>query len=134
LSQKVARFNKRSVSCYTMEKPSWVKDKTLAKDFETIEASRWDDYKDFQLDDGCYVLIKVLWDSHQISVAICDYKHTLLKEFRGTRAQDIWSAIFSYEQKNKLAWFKRKDHIAYLGKELKKAEIARALGYEYVQE
>ena len=117
-----------------MERPAWVKDKNIADDFEVIEAQKWDDYKDFRMDNGCYVLIKMHWDLHKIGAAICDYKHTILKEFRGTRAQDIWNAILGYEEKNNLKWFNRKDHIAYLGKELKKAEIALAMGFEYVQE
>lgn len=116
------------------ERPSWVKDKILAKDFEVIECHSLDPYKDFKTDLGCYVLIKVLFDKLQISVAICNYKHEILKEFRGKRAQDIWSSIFNYEEKNGLKWFNRKDHIAYLGKELKKAEIALILGTEYYQE
>ena len=42
--------------------------------------------------------------------------------------------VFNYEEKNNLKWFNRKDHAAYLGKELKKAEIALILGTEYYQE
>lgn len=117
-----------------MKKPAWIKDKEIADDFEVVVAPKWDDYKDFNMDDGCYILLKVLWDKHLISVAICDYKHVIRAEFQGTRAQDIWTAIFKYEEKKKLKWFNRKDHIAYLGKELKKAEIALAVGFEYLQE
>ncbi|MBI4155065.1 DUF4346 domain-containing protein [Candidatus Woesearchaeota archaeon] len=116
------------------ERPNWVKDKTYAKDFEIIECPSLDPYKDFKTDLGCYILIKVMFDTSQISVAICNYKHEILKEFRGKKAQDIWSTIFDYEEKNNLKWFNRKDHIAYLGKELKKAEIALALGTTYYQE
>jgi len=117
-----------------MDRPAWVKDKKLADDFEVIETHSWDDYKDFKLDSGCYLLIRVYRDRPSIGVAISDYEHVILKEFRGTRAQDIWNAIFTYEEKHDLKWFTRKDHIAYLGKELKKAEIALALGTEYVQD
>ncbi|MEK6935015.1 MAG: DUF4346 domain-containing protein [Nanoarchaeota archaeon] len=116
------------------ERPSWVKDKTYAKDFKIIESPSYDPYKDFKADTSSYILIKVLFDKMQISVAICDYKHEVLKEFRGKRAQDIWNAIFDYEEKNNVTWFKRKDHIAYLGKELKKAEFALIMGTEYYQE
>jgi len=117
-----------------MDRPSWVKDKKVAEDFEVIEVPRWDDYKDFQMDDGCYVLLRIYRDHHTIGVAVCDYNHVILKEFRGRRAQDIWTAIFRYEEEHSLRWFSRKDHIAYLGKELKKAETALALGFEYTQE
>ncbi len=117
-----------------MERPAWVKDKKVAETFEIITCKPWDDYKDFKMDSGCYVLIKVYSDKHAIGVAVCDYTHTILKEFRGSRAQDIWSAIFEYEEKNNLKWFTKKDHSAYLGKELKKAEIALAMGCQYIQE
>ena len=117
-----------------IERPSWVKDKKTADDFEVIEAQKYDNYKDFEMDKSSYCLIKVLWETSQISVAICNQEHVILKEFRGIRVQDICKAIFDYEEKNKVTFFKTKAHIAYLGKEIKKAEIALATGYEYVQE
>ena len=48
--------------------------------------------------------------------------------------RSIYNAIFTYSEKNKKGWFTRLDHAAYLGKELKKAEIALATGTDYVQE
>lgn len=117
-----------------IDKPAWVKDKKTADDFEVIPVKKWDDYKDFRMDDGCYVLIKLYWDTYEIGVAVCDYNHTILKEFRGRRPQDLYHAIFEYSEKNSKNWFKRLDHAAYLGKELKKAEICLAMGTEYVQE
>ncbi|MBI4149584.1 DUF4346 domain-containing protein [Candidatus Woesearchaeota archaeon] len=118
------------------ERPKWVKDKSTATDFEVIQAPPWDDYKDFKIEPtGHYVLIKILWDRAQISVAVCNKEHEILKEFRGKRAQDIWTALFNYEEKHSLQWLTKKDHIAYLGKELKKAEIALAMGNSgYYQE
>jgi len=116
------------------EKPAWIKEKSAAPDFEIYEVDVWDDYKDFKMDDGCYVLIKVYRDRHHIGVAICNYQHVILKEFRGRRAQDLYMGIFKYAEENKLTWFKRLDHAAYLGKELKKAEICLALGSDYYQE
>ena len=69
-----------------------------------------------------------------IEVAICDKKHTITHAFRGGKAQDLYDAIFEYEKKHKLKWFSRKDHVAYLGRELKKCEFA-ILGKEnYIQE
>ena len=117
-----------------IERPAWVKDKKVADDFEVIQVKKWDDYKDFRTDDSCYVLIRIYWDTHEIGVAVCDYKHTILKEFRGKRAQDIYVALFKHSDEHSKGWFKVPDHAAYLGKELKKAEICLALGVEYVQE
>ena len=118
----------------TIDRPAWIKDKKIAEDFEVINVKNWDDYKDFKMDEGCYILIRVYTDTHDIGVAICDYKHTILKEFRGRRAQDLYTAIFDYDANNNKSWFKRFDHAAYLGKELKKAEICLAVGIEYIQE
>jgi hypothetical protein len=118
-----------------MKRPSWVKDKTLAKDFEVIDCPNYDDYKDHKNDDGCYVLIKVDFEYREIHVAVCNYSHEILKLFKGKQAQDLYDAIFNYEKEHNLKWFNEKQHIAYLGKELKKAEVALALGNSgYYQE
>ena len=110
------------------ERPSWVKDKVLHKDFEEIKCPPYDDYKDHDNDNESYILIKVDFEYYQIQVAISNYKHEILKVFSGKRPQDIYNAIFKYEKEHNLNWFSNKQHIAYLGKELKKAEIALALG------
>ena len=110
------------------ERPEWIKDKTLHKDFEIIECKPYDDYGDHKNDFGCYVLIKVDFTTCEIHVAVCNYRHEILKDFKGRRAQDIYTALFDYEKKHGLQWFTEKQHIAYLGKELKKAELALALG------
>ncbi len=115
--------------------PAWIKDKKIAEDFAIYDVPRWDDIKDFIFDkEGCYVLIKIYRESHDIGVAICNQQHVILKEFRGRRAQDIYSAIFAYDREHTLGWFQVVDHAAYLGKELKKAEICLALGSDYYQE
>lgn len=118
-----------------LSKPRWIKDKSLHKDFEVIQCRPYDDYKDHKNDNSCYILIKVDFEFSEIQVAICNYQHEILKVFKGRRAQDIYHAIFEYEKENNLQWFAEKQHIAYLGKELKKAEIALALGNSgYYQE
>ncbi|HLD02529.1 MAG TPA: DUF4346 domain-containing protein [Candidatus Nanoarchaeia archaeon] len=117
------------------ERPGWVKDKKLAKDFEVIACKPYNDYLDHKNDDGCYVLIKVDYEFRELQVAVCNYQHEILKVFKGKQAQDLYDGIFEYEKKNNLEWFNQKQHIAYLGKELKKAEIALALGNSgYYQE
>ena len=115
-------------------KPSWIKDKKTAPDFEIYDVPKHDDIKVFRIDPNCYVLIKVYRESHEIGVAICNNEHVILKEFRGRRAQDIYYAVFGYSEKNDLKWFTRLVHAAYLGKELKKAEMCLALGSDYYQE
>ncbi|MBI5398321.1 DUF4346 domain-containing protein [Candidatus Woesearchaeota archaeon] len=110
------------------QRPKWVKDKQLHKDFEVIQCGQYDDYQDHKNDDGCYILMRVDFEFYEIQVAILNYQHEILKVFKGKRPQDIYHAIFEYEKKHTLSWFTEKQHIAYLGKELKKAEIALALG------
>ncbi len=117
------------------QRPSWVKDKVLHKEFETIYCKPYDDYKDHKNDSSCYVLIKVDFEFYEIQIAICNYNHEILKVFRGKRSQDLYNAVFEYEKNHNLKWFTEKQHIAYIGKELKKAEIALALGSSgYYQE
>lgn len=117
-----------------MERPAWIKEQKNAEDFEIIRNSNWNGYKDFVMDGGCYLLIKVYQDNHEIGVAICSHQHIRLKEFRGRIAQEIYHALLEYDQKNNKGWITRFEHAAYLGKELKKAEIAMALNLEYIQE
>lgn len=112
----------------TPERPKWIKDKSLHKDFTVINCLPYDDYKDHKNDNQCYVLIKVDFEFYEIHVAICNYQHEIVAVFKGRRPQDIYNAIFKYEEDHGLKWFTEKQHIAYLGKELKKAEIALALG------
>ena len=116
-----------------MEKPKWIKDKEFDEDFSIIRGN-FDAYKDWKEDNGCYVLIKVYEDTHEIGVAICGYNHVILKEFRGRIAQEIYHTIFKYSMEKGKLWFTRLDHAAYLGKELKKAEISLSLGNPYIQE
>ena len=118
-----------------IQRPRWVKDKILHPDFEVIQCKPYDDYKDHKNDDGCYVLIKVDFEFYEIQVAVCNYKHEILKVFKGKRSQEIYNSIFEYEKQHNLKWFNETQHIAYIGKELKKAEIALALGNSgYYQE
>ena len=117
-----------------MKKPKWVKKQKRHKNFEVVKAKKYHDIRDFKLDVGCYVLVKTYKKTKKIGVAICDYKHNILKEFRGENANDIYKHIFDYDKAHDKRWFNRMDHAAYLGKELKKAELSLHHGFEYMQE
>ena len=108
----------------------------LSKDYETIECPEYDSHKDFIRDpSGFYVLIKINFDRLRIEVAICNKDHQITKIFSGRKAQDIYHAIAIYEKKHDVTWFAEKTHMAYLGKELKKAEFAMVCGNNaYFQE
>ncbi len=117
-----------------MKKYVWHK-QSVSPDLEIIDCPVYDPIKDFRRDPtGAYVLIRCNIKNSFIEVSICDKKHTILKTFRGRKAQDLYYTIFEYEKKHKLEWFKRKDHAAYLGKELKKAEFGLSGKEPYVQE
>ena len=112
----------------------WYK-QSMAESFEIIDCPIYDPIKDFSRDpSGCYVLIRPSMKHSLIEAAICDKDHKIIKVFRGKKSQDVYHGIFMYEKKNKCEWFRNKDHIAYLGKELKKVEWALAGKEEYVQE
>jgi tetrahydromethanopterin S-methyltransferase subunit A len=99
-----------------------------AKDFEVINVPKFNEIEETKLDKSCYVLIKIYRETKEIGVAICNYNDIILKEFRGRKALDIYEEIFKGNYITSLS------HAAYLGKELKKAEIALEMSSEYHQE
>ncbi len=114
--------------------PGWVKKQKLDRNFRAIRVPAWDEIKDFKMDPGCYLLIKIYRDKGKIGVAICNYRHVILKEFIGKNSKDLYNFILRYDEKNKKGWITRYDHAAYLGKELYKAETALTSGRDYYQE
>ncbi|MDE2221564.1 MAG: DUF4346 domain-containing protein [Candidatus Omnitrophica bacterium] len=108
---------------------------TVSPDLEIIDCSAYDPLKDFRRDPtGAYVLIRCEGAQGVIEVAVCDKNHVITHVFRGRKAQDLYFSLFEYEKEHGTAWFDRKDHAAYLGKELKKAELALEGKGDYVQE
>lgn len=101
-----------------------------------IECFDYDPLKDFKRDPtGFYLLIRVDYDHKKIEVAVCNAKHVIVKAFRGGKSQDLYEGIFRYEKQHRLKWFADKGHCAYLGKELKKAELSLISGENnYFQE
>jgi len=117
-----------------MKKYVWHK-QSISPDFELINCPDYDPIKDFRRDPtGVYVLIRCDIENASMEVAICDKNHVIIKAFQGCKSQDLYFTIFEYEKKYQLKWFTRKDHAAYLGKELKKAEFAILNKEEYLQE
>ncbi|MFT5206425.1 MAG: hypothetical protein ACI9CF_000163 [Candidatus Omnitrophota bacterium] len=90
--------------------------------------------KDYEEDPGCYVLIRIDMQKKNIEIALCNYEHKITHIFIGKTAQSIYHTLFESEKQEPQAWFTNKEHIAYLGKELKKAEVALAGNTEYIQE
>ncbi|OGX24373.1 MAG: hypothetical protein A2787_02955 [Omnitrophica WOR_2 bacterium RIFCSPHIGHO2_01_FULL_48_9] len=108
----------------------------IAKGCEIIECKEYDPYKHFRRDpSGFYLLIRPNFNTYRIEIAVCNKAHNIVKIFNGRKAQDLYVGILDYEKKHHCEWFKDKTHIAYLGKELKKVEIALATGSNaYFQE
>lgn len=91
------------------------------------------DINDQKMDEsGYYVLIKVDFVTRRIGVRIMSQSHVEVQDFWGRQCQDIYHAILSDYFAD--LWFQDLTHIAYLGKELKKAEVALATGGTYYQE
>ncbi len=100
----------------------------------TVDCAPHHPIKDFTADpSGCYVLIRVDREAGRIEAAICNPNHEIVAVFRGRKCQDVYLAIFNVENRS-APWFQSKDHIAYLGKELKKAELMLMSGVDYVQD
>lgn len=101
-----------------------------------IKCKSYDPIQDFHRDPtGYYVLIRPNFETPAIEVAICNKDHEITAIFAGTKSQDVYEGIFAYEKKHHVSWFKEKGHAAYLGKELKKCELALTLGQNnYYQE
>jgi len=115
---------------YKWHLPSWPEGTGI------VECPAYDAYAMFKRDPaGYYVLIRIEWDLFKIAVAVCDKKHKIVKVFRGRSAAEIYEEVFRYEKSHRQKWFREKTHIAYLGKELKKAELCLSLGVrDYFQE
>ena len=81
---------------------------------------------------GFYLLIKVDFTTRRIGVRVCNSSHVEVEDFWGKQCQDIYHSILN--DLRSMEWFTDSTHIAYMGKELKKAEIALATGGSYYQE
>jgi len=109
-----------------METPQWIKKQKTSENFEIVKGSH-DENKDWKQDDAGYLLIRVNQTDKTIEVAHCTNEHVITKMITGKKADEIYHTII------KLGLISRLDHAAYLGTELKKAEIALKTGEPYVQ-
>ena len=108
---------------------SWTKSIQKAQKYKVTNCPEYDHIRDYQQDPGCYLLIDVDRGKKEIVVGVCNYQNQLVEEFRGKMAQQIYYYILT-ERK----YITKLEHAAYLGKELKKAEMALQAGEKYIQE
>ena len=108
---------------------SWTKSIKKSPAFKVTQCPEYDHIRDYKQDPSCYLLVAVDNAKKEIVVGVCDYNNQLLEEFRGKMAQQLYYYIL-----NERKYITKLEHAAYLGKELKKAEIALKTGKEYLQE
>jgi len=91
--------------------------------------AEYDDNKEFVLDDKGYFLIRISEDKKELEVGFCNEKNKLVLKVTGKKPIDIYQTILNKENLNI-----RKDHAAYLGRELQKAYVALTYNFDYVQD
>lgn len=89
----------------------------------------YDDEEDFVIDGKNYFLIRLDRENKNIEVGFCKEKNKVVLKVTGKKPVDIYQTMIN---KEKLPI--RKDHAAYLGRELQKAYIALKNDLEYVQD
>ena len=98
------------------------------EDVKEVKA-QYDDATEFVLDKAGYFLIRLDKDKKNIEVAFCNEKNKIILKVTGEKPIDIYQTILNKESLNI-----RKDHAAYLGRELQKAYLALKNNLEYVQD
>lgn len=91
--------------------------------------AEYDDDKEFILDKKGYFLIKIDKKAKNIEVGFCNERNIVILKVVGKKPIDIYHTII-----NKLALELRRDHCAYLGRELQKAYLALQMNIDYVQD
>ncbi len=91
--------------------------------------AKYDDEKEFVIDDKGYFLIRLDRKNKNIEAAFCNEKNNIILKVYGKNPIEIYQTIIN---KEKLPM--RKDHAAYLGRELQKAYTALKYDIEYVQD
>lgn len=97
----------------------------LKKNVKTIEG-HYDEIKDFRYDKNGYFLIRI--NNNKIEAGHCLKNNEIDFIIKGKKAQDVYKEIINHKLVSRL------DHAAYLGKELKKAELALKNKTKYMQE
>ena len=90
---------------------------------------KYDDANEFVLDDAGYFLIRINREHMKIETAFCNEKNKIILKVARDKPIDIYQTIIN---KEKLPI--RKDHCAYLGRELQKAYLALKNNLEYIQD
>jgi|TARA_B100001964_G_C14198180_1_gene584427 ferredoxin len=106
-----------------------VVDVKLKEDNTKEVTAEYDDSKEFVIDDKGYFLIKLNRKAKNIEIAFCNEKNKIVLKVTGKKPLDIYQTILNKENIDI-----RKDHAAYLGRELQKAYLALEYNLQYVQD
>ena len=101
----------------------------VSEEGNKVVNAEYDDDKEFEVDPKGYFLIKVDREDKKIEVAFCEKPNEVSLTVRGDNPLEIYQTIINKEKLDI-----RKDHYAYLGRELQKAYTALKEGIEYVQD
>ncbi len=134
--QEAEKLIKAASSCPTNsikvisleDKKEIVTNKIQQDNVKEVEAE-YDDNKEFVLDPAGYFLIRINKEKKLIEVGFCNERNKLVLKVSGKKPIDIYQTIIN---KEKLPI--RKDHCAYLGRELQKAYMALQKNLDYVQD
>jgi len=102
--------------------------KVKENDVEEVVA-QYDDAKEFVIDDKGYFIIRLDRENKNIEVGFCNEKNKVALKVMGKKPIDIYYTLLNKENLDI-----RKDHAAYLGRELQKAYIALRNNLEYIQD
>jgi len=91
--------------------------------------ANYNDEKEFVIDSNGYFLIRLDRKNKNIEVAFCKEKNEIVLKVIGKNPIDIYQTILNKEKLNI-----RKDHAAYLGRELQKAYTTLKFNLEYIQD
>lgn len=131
---QVEQFIQTASSCpvnaikVTDEKEILVGTDVVAETMQEVVA-HYDDDREFVLDPQGYFLIRIDAVAQTIEVGFCNARNKVVLKVVGGKPLDIYQTII-----NKLELEIRKDHCAYLGRELQKAYIALQQKVSYVQD
>ena len=91
--------------------------------------AEYDDAKEFVIDPKGYFLIRLDRKNKNIEVGFCNERNKVILKVTGKKPIDIYQTILN---KEKIPI--RKDHAAYLGRELQNAYFALKHNLEYIQD
>lgn len=123
---KVVSAAKDSKDKNSYYRPAFVK-KVIGVKAKKI-VSHYDSRKEFRLDPAGYFILKVFYAKKQIGARFCNNDHVPKYDFVGKSAEEIYATIVRMNITHNTM------HLAYIGHELHKAEVAMKLHLNFVQD